>query len=52
MSQTVESKWSDLKNGTKKLFTVSSEYVSAVVDPVIAKGKEVAGSIGNKIDNS
>jgi len=52
MSQTAETKWSELKNGTKKLFNVSSEYVSAVIDPVIAKGKEVATSIGDKIDNS
>jgi hypothetical protein len=52
MSQTAESKWTELKQGTEKLFRVSSEYISVVLDPVMAKGKEVVGSISEKIDNS
>ena len=51
-SQNAQTKWTELKEGTTKFFRVSSEYVSAVLDPVIVKGKEVVGQIGEKIDNS
>jgi len=52
MSQTAESKWTEFKEGTEKLFKVSSEYISVVLDPVMAKGKEVVGNISEKIDSS
>lgn len=51
-SQTAQTKWTEFKEGTTKFFKVSSEYVSAVLDPVIVKGKEVVGHIGEKIDSS
>lgn len=51
-SQATKSKWNDIKEGTGKFFTVSGEYISAVLDPVVAKGKEVVGNIGDKIDQS
>jgi hypothetical protein len=51
-SQTVQTKWTEIKEGTSNLFRVSSEYVSAVLNPVVTKGREVVGQIGEKIDNS
>jgi hypothetical protein len=51
-SEKTKSTWNDIKEGTGKFITVSGGYISAVVDPVLAKGKEVVGSIGEKIDQS
>lgn len=51
-SEKTKTTWNDIKNGTGKFFTVSSQYISAVLDPVVAKGKEVVGNIGEKIDQS
>lgn len=38
-SRTAENTWTKVKDGTVKFFTVSSEYASAILDPVVAKGK-------------
>lgn len=51
-SEATKHKWNELKEGTGKILEKGGGYISAVLDPVVAKGKEVVGNISNKIDNS
>jgi len=41
-----------LKNGTAKVFSVSSDYANKILTPVIDKTKEYATDLKTKIDNS
>lgn len=38
-SRTAENTWTKVKDSTSTFFRVSSEYVAAILDPVVAKGK-------------
>jgi hypothetical protein len=51
-SEAAKTKFNELKEGTEKILSAGGKYISKVVEPVVAKGKEVVGSISTKIDNS
>ena len=52
LSEDTKKKWSDLKEGTNKAITVGGEYLSAILNPVVTKGKEWGKGIGEKIEKS
>jgi hypothetical protein len=41
-----------MKDGATNIFTVSSDYVGKILNPVVGKAKEYGEGISNKVDQS